>query len=63
MFHKNEDKLYGLLNLCFLKEISSKLDDNQIKKLPGIISYIVEILKKGYIIDYKPQIDIKNILE
>ena len=63
LFTKNEDKLYGLLNLCFLKEISSKLKDNQVKQLPGIISYIVEILKNGYIRNYNPKTDIKNILE
>ena len=44
-----ENKLYGLLKVCLMKEISSKLDEEQIKKLPEFLSYIVQILKNGYI--------------
>ena len=42
-------ELYGLLKLCFLKEISSKLSEDDLKKLPEIITLIMRILKKGYI--------------
>ena len=33
-FFQNEEELYGLLKLCLLKELSSKFEDGQIKKLP-----------------------------
>ena len=42
-------QLDGLLKLCLLKEISSKLNDDKLIKLPEIINYIMRILKKGYI--------------
>ena len=58
----SKEELYGLLKLCFLKEISLKLDENLIKKLPESISYILEILKNGYIAT-GPKEDIKKILE
>ena len=41
--------LSGLLKLCLLKEISSKLNDKQIAKLSGVSSSILEILKNGKI--------------
>ena len=46
----SDPELYGLLKLCLLKEISSKLDDSQLYYLkPEILSYIMKILKNGYI--------------
>ena len=42
-------QLNGLLKLCLLKEISSKLNDDEIIKLPEIIKFIMRILKNGYI--------------
>ena len=43
-------ELYGLLKLCLLKEISPKLSDNQLLYLkPEILSYIMKILRNGYI--------------
>ena len=63
MFKKNKEELYGLLKLCFLKEISLKIDKIQIKKLPEFISYILEILKYGYIEEKNPKEDIKKLLE
>ena len=42
-------QLVGLLKLCLLKEISAKLSDDNIEKLPNIIGCIMKILKKGYI--------------
>ncbi len=60
--NQSEEELYGLLKLCFLKEISIKINENQIKKLPESISYILEILKNGYIAT-GPKEDIKKILE
>ena len=56
-------ELHGLLKLCLLKEISSKLNNEQIKQLPDIVSYIVQILKNGYIKDSIAKEDIKRILE
>ena len=45
----SDSELTGPLKLCLLKEISSKLSDEQIEKLPQLILYIMEILKNGYI--------------
>ena len=42
-------QLIGLLKLCLLKEIASKLDEEQFKKFSQIISCIMRILKNGYI--------------
>jgi len=42
-------KLDGLLKLCLLKEISSKLSNDDLIKLPEIIKCILKILKNGYI--------------
>jgi len=46
-----------------MKEISSKLDEEQIKKLPEFLSYIVEILKKGYISREIKKEEIKDVLK
>jgi hypothetical protein len=56
-------ELYGLLKLCLLKEISSKLNDYQINYLPDIISYIMKILKNGYIDSPNIKKTIKEVLE
>jgi len=45
----SDSELTGPLKLCLLKEISSKLSDEQIEKLPELILYIMEMLKNGYI--------------
>ena len=58
-----EKNLYGLLKICLMKEISSKLDEEQIKKLPEFLSYIVQILKKGYISGEIKKEEIKNVLK
>ena len=42
-FFQKEEELYGLLKLCLLKELSSKFKDEQIKKLPELLSYILLI--------------------
>ena len=44
-------ELFGLLKLSLLKEISVKLDDNQLEKLPKMVSYILMLLRKGAILD------------
>lgn len=62
IFPKGEE-LYGLLKLCLLKEIASKYNDENIKQLPDLLSYIIQILKNGYIADSIPKEDIKKILE
>ena len=57
IFPKGEE-LYGLL-----KEIASKYNDENIEQLPDLLSYIIQILKNGYIADSIPKEDIKKILE
>ena len=47
IFFQKEEEVYGLLKLCLLKELSSKLEDNQINTLPKLLSYILLILKNG----------------
>ena len=56
--------LNGLLKLCLLSEISSKLDLEQIKQMPEIIYYIMQILKNGYIETIRDtKKNIKEVLE
>ena len=63
MFTK-EKNLYGLLKVCLIKEISSKLEEEQINKLPEFLSYIVRILKNGYIEEEKiKKEEIKSVLK
>ena len=62
-FKSKEEELYGLLKLCFLKEISLRISKYQFRKLPEFVSYIFEILKNGYIQEENPNKDIKNILQ
>ena len=62
-FFKKENNLYGLLKVCLMKEISSKLDEEQIKKLPEFLSYIVQILKNGYVSGITIVKEIKNVLK
>ena len=52
-----------MLKLCLLKEITSKYNYEQIKKLPELLSYIMEILKNGYISDEIKKEEIKKVLE
>ena len=60
---KEEEDLYGLLKLCLLKELSSKVENYQINKLPELLSYILTILKNGYIEDPINKEEIKKVLE
>ena len=55
-------ELYGLLKVCLLKEISAKLEDDEIRKLPELLSYIMQILKRGYISNEIKQEEIKEVL-
>ena len=59
----SDSELTGPLKLCLLKEISSKLSDEQIEKLPELIHYIMEILKKGYIEENDIKENIITVLE
>ena len=64
IFKKEKEKnLYGLLKVCLMKEISSKLDEEQIKKLPEFLSYIVQILKNGYVLGEIKKEEIKDVLK
>ena len=62
-FSQKKEVLYGLLKLCLLKEISSKLEDEQIEKLPDLLSCIVKILKNGYIMEPINKEEIKKVLK
>ena len=59
---KKKAELYGLLKLCLLKEISSKFENDVIKQLPEILSYIMQILKNGYISQIIAKEEIKKVL-
>ena len=68
----SQKELKGILKLCFLNEITSKIDESYLeqmhatKKIPEIIYYILKILRKD-IIEFGPedqaQITIRKILE
>ena len=62
-FNQKEEEIFGLLKLCLLKEISSKFTKEQIKQLPNLLSYIITVLKNGYIGDTIAEEDIKKVLE
>ena len=59
---KKEIELFGLLKLCFLKEISSKMNDYKIEKLPELLSYIIKVLKKSSVYDEIKKEEIKKVL-
>ena len=59
---KKEIELFGLLKLCFLKEISSKINDDIIKNLPELLSYIIKVLKNRYVYDKIKKEEIKKVL-
>ena len=61
----SNSELTGLLKLCLLKEISSKLDYRRIKRLPELISYIMQTLKFGAIDEqaYEIKETIRKILQ
>ena len=59
---KKEIELFGLLKLCFLKEISSKMTDDKIEKLPELLSYIIKVLKKSSVYDEIKKEEIKKVL-
>ena len=59
----SKSELIGLLKLCLLKEISSKLDMQQFMKLPQLISYILQTLKNGSVMDCIINKTIKEVLQ
>ena len=62
-FYKNDNQeIIGLLKLCLLKEISKKISEDELKKLPDLICYIMNILSLGYIPD-DPGCVRKNIMD
>ena len=60
-FHSDKN-LNGLLKLCLLKEISSKLRYDDIIKLPELLLAIMQILKRGYVEDEVKSEEIKKVL-
>ena len=59
---KKEIELFGLLKLCFLKEISSKMNYDKIEMLPELLSSILKVLKSSYIYDKIKKEEIKKVL-
>ena len=53
-------EILGLLKLCLLKEVSQKIPENNLKKLPELIYFIMQILSKGYV-EGNPN-DLKKII-
>ena len=53
--HNCDAELKGILKLCYLNEIASKIPDNTLnylytnRKIPEIIYFILEILRKNYV--------------
>lgn len=47
--YNNNQEIIGILKLCLLKEVSQKLSEDDLKKLPDLINYIMLILSNGYI--------------
>ena len=62
IYNNHNPEIFGLLKLCLLKEISQKLSDEQLKKLPELIYYIIQIMSKGYISEEDIKENIKKIL-
>ena len=56
-------ELKGLLKLCLLKEVSNKINSNDLDKLPSDISWILQILKNGYMKVDNPKEGIVNVLK
>ena len=56
-------EIIGLLKLCLLKELSNKISEDKLKKLPEFIYYILKILSNGYIEDTDAKQNIKDVLE
>ena len=63
IYPSNKKQLKDLLKLCLLKEISYKLTLDKINSLPKDISWILTILKNGYIVFDDPKAWIINILK
>ena len=61
--YKNDNpEIIGLLKLCLLKEASQKIYCEELKKLPELIYYIMQIISKGYIEEYDIKENIKKTL-
>ena len=56
-------ELSGILKLCLLKEISFKLNETELEKLPELISTIIKILKSNSFDSYTPKKIIEEVLE
>ena len=55
-------EIFGLLKLCLLKEMSHKISEDLLKKLPELIYCIMQILSKGYVKDNPNELK-NNIVE
>ena len=60
--NRNKKSLYGLLNLCLLKEIALRMEYSQIDRLPIVLSSIMEVLKNGKIKSSEAKECIKEVL-
>ena len=62
IYQNNNQIIFGLLKLCLLKEVSQKVSNEALKKLPELIYCIMEILSRGYVGDYDIKENIRKIL-
>ena len=62
IYIQSNKELKGLLKLCLLKEVSGKIDSYYLNDLPNEISWILKILKNGYIKVDNPKEGIVNVL-
>ena len=61
-YENNNQDIIGILKLCLLKEVSQKLSDDILQKLPDILNYIMKILQNGYIMENPKNIK-QNIID
>ena len=62
-YPKYYQDIFGLLKLCLLKEISQKISDEKLKKLPELIYCIMNVISKGYIFDNDIKKNIQEIMQ
>ena len=62
IYYNENPEIQGLLKLCFLKEVSQKISDDNLRKLPELIQCILKILSNGYLEDNPDDLK-KNIVD
>jgi len=62
IYYNENPEIQGLLKLCLLKEVSQKISDDNLRKLPELIQCILKILSNGYLEDNPDDLK-KNIVD